>query len=168
MQDITSKDTSVNQLAAYYRKAIQHRYIVEGDYILDYGCGKNYYNTICFAYANSFDVCLYDPYHMSEDSNRATTQHSNMVHVTGITCNNVLNVLKTVDMVKVLLHLQDMAIDYGVTIMFTIYEGDKSGIGRHTKRDCYQRNERISAYVETIHLYFEHVSVKHGIIKAAM
>lgn len=35
-------------------------------------------------------------------------------------------------------------------IIFKIYEGDKSGIGKITKNDCYQRNEKTENYVQMI------------------
>ena len=41
----------------------------------------------------------------------------------------------------------------------TVYEGDKSWVGRETKKDCYQRNETIDAYILT---YLD--KIKHGVI----
>ena len=49
----------------------------------------------------------------------------------------------------------------GAAVMVTVYEGDKSGAGRVTKADCYQRNERIGEYLK----YFgEGFVVKKGVI----
>ena len=36
--------------------------------------------------------------------------------------------------------------EYG-RIIIQIYEGDKSGIGRQTAKDCYQRNEKTEKYL---------------------
>jgi hypothetical protein len=38
-------------------------------------------------------------------------------------------------------------------VYITVYEGDKSGVGRETKKDCWQRNERLYVYLEKFNDY---------------
>lgn len=168
MQQYSSKTTSINKIAKIYKIATKYGYIVKNDYILDYGCGKYLQHAQNYAIDNGFLVIGYDPYNQHEHVNTMNMEHTTMQHVTGIVCNNVLNVLTDSDMEPVLEHLQDLSTDYALTIMFSVYEGDRTGNGRATGKDQYQRNDKLAEYVRIISLYFTHVSVKHGIIKAAM
>ena len=59
-------------------------------------------------------------------------------------CSNVFNVIKEKE---VIYDLYKMIRSFEVPYFITVYEGDKSWVGRETKKDCYQRNETIDAYV---------------------
>ena len=71
-------------------------------------------------------------------------------------CSNVFNVIKEKE---VIYDLYFMIASFNVPFFITIYEGDKTWVGRETKKDCYQRNETIDAYVLT---YLD--KIKHGVI----
>ena len=47
-----------------------------------------------------------------------------------------------------------------------VYEGDKSGIGKQTGKDSYQRNEKLESYLPTIQKVFPNAKIHKGIIHA--
>lgn len=166
MQKITSKNTSVNKLAAFYKKAVKAGIIGYEETVLDYGCGKNIEYLSEFADENNFAVMGYDPYHMTRKQNNTALHHANMRHVDLIACNNVLNVLDD-EALRLACHkIRAIVLKYKVPVYFTVYEGDKSGIGKATKKDCYQRNNKAQRYVEYLKDFFDKVTIKNGIIKA--
>ena len=54
----------------------------------------------------------------------------------------------------------------GQAIFVTVYEGNKSGIGKITKEDCYQRNEPLSDYLKYFNAVFctNDFVIKKGVI----
>ena len=166
MQKITSKNTSVNKLAGFYKKAVKAGIIGNGEVVLDYGCGKNIESLSEFADKNNFAVMGYDPYHMTQEQNENALHHAHMKHVDLITCNNVLNVLENGALNLIVHRLRVLNIKYKIHVYITVYEGDKKGFGRVTKNDCYQRNNKAQRYVEYLKDFFDKVTIKNGIIKA--
>lgn len=162
-QEITSKDTSVNKLAGFYKKALKADIIGHHELVLDYGCGKNHHCIVEFANENNFIVCGYDPYHFP---NEYFFQYNYMKHFDLITCNNVLNVLTDVPLDRMLKRLSRLSKIHNIPVYFTVYEGDKTGHGKITKKDCYQRNEKRLLYVSRLKNYFKSVSISDDIIKA--
>jgi hypothetical protein len=84
-----------------------------------------------------------------------------------IICSNVLNVISDISIVfdivrkifnKVTLRKQ--------AIFVTVYEGDKSGVGKITKKDCYQRNQVLSDYLKYFNAVFctNDFVIKKGVI----
>ena len=160
MQQFTSSATSINssKLPAVYRKAeLRH------DYVLDYGCGK-YTDHIRTALTGKVYL-PYDPYNQPDDVNC----HSMMTVSTvtaldepvDVICSNVLNVIDDDDTVR---SIADQIIRIversGGTGYVTVYEGDRSGTGRQTGTDQYQRNEPLRSYLK----YFPTGSIRKGMI----
>lgn len=166
MQKITSKNTSINKLAAFYKKAVKAGIIGEQTIVLDYGCGKNLEYLSKFADENNFAVIGFDPYHLDDEANKTALHHASLKHVDFVACNNVMNVLQDQDLKLLVLKLQVIRLKYKIPVYFTVYEGDKSGQGRETKKDCYQRNNKATRYVEYLKDFFDNVTIKNGIIKA--
>ena len=56
--------------------------------------------------------------------------------------------------------------DNDTKIFITIYEGDKTGVGKITKKDCYQRNESIQKYLEYCNIVSskKNFVIKKGVI----
>ena len=47
-----------------------------------------------------------------------------------------------------------------------VYEGDKSGKGKQTGKDAYQRNEKLDAYLPTVQSVFPNAKIHKGVIHA--
>lgn len=119
-----------------------------------------------FAGINNFAVIGYDPYHLTQADN---VQAMLMLRgCTTIVCNNVLNVLTDQALHACIQELKGMAVIAQSDVYITVYEGDRTGKGRNTKKDCYQRNATNKAYVEVLQSYFPDVTCKYGIIKCSI
>lgn len=162
-QIYTSENTSINTLNGAY-KNIVGKYPL-GTSILDIGCGK--YNTNKeFANNNGFVWFGIDPYNRTHEYNETSLNALYNWCKTPdiIMLNNVLNVIAESD---VLIDVLGQAYDYAgndTDIYITIYEGDKSGVGKVTTKG-YQRNEKLIKYREYISEWFDVISVKGNILK---
>lgn len=74
-----------------------------------------------------------------------------------VTISNVLNVIKEWEHRFEVLEMAFAFSKPTATIYITVYEGDKSGVGRQTKDDCYQLNRATADYVGEILTVFPHV-----------
>lgn len=163
-QTYTSAGTSINstRLPAVYRK-FPARF---GGLLLDYGCGR-YTDHIrnVVETAAKMTYLPYDPYNQPEDTNEATWDAvrwatTNVVPV-DVVCSNVLNVIDDDETVRsIAQQISAIARSTGGTAYITVYEGDRSGIGRRTGPDQYQRNQPLEYYVR----FFESGSIQHGMI----
>ena len=76
-----------------------------------------------------------------------------------IICSNVLNVIAEENaLCNVLNQLYDYSAE-NTDVYITIYEGDKSGVGKETTKG-YQRNEKLSKYTDYISEWFNVEKVK--------
>jgi hypothetical protein len=80
-----------------------------------------------------------------------------------IVCNNLLNVIKED---QILAEIVQHIATFDVQAIFSVYEGNKSGIGSATKKDCYQRNETKKSYIPLLKRFFDTVYTKKGLIIA--
>ena len=164
IQEISSKMTSINTLNRAYKEIVSQ--YPRATTILDIGCGK-YDTNMKFANEHDFVWFGVDPYNRSEKWNRenikAMYDWCNAPDI--IMCNNVLNVLKEVNvMMNVLGQIYDYARDE-TDIYITIYEGDKSGVGKVTTKG-YQRNQKLNDYKDYILEFFDVIDIiKPNIIK---
>lgn len=148
-QTRTSAATSINRnrLPAVYSRF----QFVPGSVVFDYGCGR-YTDHIRAALTG----CIYipfDPYNQPEEVNeksrflfsflaRFTTRPAVVI------CSNVLNVIDDADALQAVAdEITDMVRTTGGKALVTVYEGDRTGHGRETGPDQYQRNERIRDYL---------------------
>lgn len=162
MQTYTSKATSINsgKLPAVFRKADFRSCMV-----MDYGCGK--YIDHIKAHVNGLHRAYlpYDPYNQPEKRNAATiTIVCNAMHrhvPVDVVCSNVLNVIDDTETISTIAKdIESIAKATGGTGYITVYEGDRSGIGRKTGADQYQRNEKIRSYLR----FFRNATIKNGMI----
>lgn len=181
-QTCTSKNTSVNsaKLPAVFKK-INYGALTwnsDGSYrrllIVDYGCGK-YYNTTSGLLSQiigplypdlEWAYLAYDPYWKPWD----VKTHDNLtledwivrwktVNKNGVVicvCANVLNVIDNRAEVR---YIKDRLWNISEYSFFSVYEGDKSGIAKTTKKDCFQRNLPLMAYADD-HFF----STKNGVL----
>lgn len=73
--------------------------------------------------------------------------------------------IATKDLMEGVINQAARAITAKGTAIFTIYEGDRSGVGRATKAG-YQRNAKASSYVSSMRKYFDHVEPHGNVILA--
>lgn len=141
MQTCTSRNTSINskKLPAIV-KAIDWD-LYRGQSVLDYGGGK--YDNLKDYLKAEYDITLhvYDKYNRSHEENIEAERCKPSL----IICSNVLNVIDSNADIYDITKLLD---SYRVTTVYSIYEGDKSGIGCYTKPDCYQRNAKAGEYIK--------------------
>lgn len=170
-QEFTSKNTSINstKLPSIYHNRYFTRYvqsIIDNKgtcCIIDYGCGK-YTDHIAMdlytKYHGLAAIKFYDKYNQPASVNKDTFYYMTLADV--IVVSNVLNVIKEEETMRSLIHdvSESIARSHGFAY-FTIYEGNKSGFGRQTKDDCWQRNEKAENYIPLLNEYFNYV-VRHG------
>lgn len=147
-QKYTSADTSINSKK---RPAIYGKVNYTDGTVIDYGCGKHFDE-----YGLPANVRGYDPYNRPDGD--ALNGHYDKAF-----CSNVLNVIaeKEVrnDILKTMKALADV-------VYITVYEGDGTGKGKPTKKDCYQLNRKTREYLDEVREVFQTVSIKRGVIIA--
>lgn len=163
IQKITSANTSINctKLPAIYNK-INFSKFRNGFNILDYGCGKfnNSKNYITSIGGNWWG---YDPFNRTEEENMLCYGN----YYDCIICSNVLNVISdTLIIYDIIKQIFNKTTLRKQAIFVTVYEGDKSGMGKITKKDCYQRNESLTNYVKYFNTIFctNDFVIKKGVI----
>lgn len=140
----TSMNTSTNasRPAAAYGFCERNNLFVKRT-VLDYGCGKYWEN--CKAYAKEHGALNwtgFDPFWKPQNLRFRVFDT--------IICANVLNVIEDDrELNWCIQNVLTMLDALGVAV-FQIYEGNKSGIGRETKPDCWQRNEKAQKYADRI------------------
>lgn len=161
MQTYTSKATSINagKLPAVYNKVRFGSRI-----ILDYGCGR-YTDHIRKHLAGEHVYLPYDPFNQPEDVNNESmfaVQDAIKSHTpVDVVLSNVLNVINDDWIILGIAHeIEFITEETGGTGYITVYEGNRSGIGKQTGKDQYQRNEPLRSYLK----YFRNAKIKNGMI----
>lgn len=163
-QEITSKNTSINsaKLPAVYNKIDWNKF--QHIKVLDYGCGK-FNNAKDYITSMNGKWFGYDPYNRTESENMACIGK----WFNCIVCSNVLNVLSDTALVyDVLRKISDYIFYASQKVFITVYEGDKSGIGKMTKDDCYQRNQKTTEYLSMVQkILGDNYVIKNNVITNA-
>jgi len=138
-----SANTSINskKLPAISKKVKWKDY--RGKKVLDFGGGKfNNFKEWLYKEFN-IDLLIYDKFNRSELENIDALKSLNNGEVSLIICSNVLNVIKEDLIIKDIIK----TVEGGkVPFIFTVYEGNRTGEGKPTKKDCYQRNQKLKEY----------------------
>ena len=159
---ISSKNTSINskRVPAIFKKIdwINHG----GKINVDIGGGK--YNT-AVEYLKQFDVTniIFDPYNRSTEENIKAICDVVIYGAESATISNVLNVIPRKDKRIALLKT---AKRWANIVFISVYEGDKSGIGKETKKDCWQENRKLREYFDEVGEVFEEYTIYNGMIVA--
>jgi len=162
MQNFTSARTSVNRsrLPAVYRKAN-----LTAPLVMDYGCGK--YIAHIDEYVRSLHKVYlpFDPFNQPKHENAVTVTYvANAMHVhypVDVICSNVMNVIDSEGEISRIAHyIEEITSATGGTGYVTVYEGDRSCVGRQTGKDQYQRNAPLSDYLR----FFHHATIQNGMI----
>lgn len=162
MQNFTSSATSINKtkLPAVYRRAK-----LTAPLVFDYGCGKYTDHIEEHVKADHHVYLPYDPYNQPDDVNKfSVTMVINAMHThfpVDVICSNVLNVIDSLaDVSRICHHIEEIVMATGGTGYVTVYEGDRSSIGRQTGRDQYQRNAPLYDYLR----FFHNATIKNNMI----
>lgn len=142
MQTYTSANTSINnvKLPTLYNKV---KFV---GHVLDYGCGKYIEHLRRKVLQTATSFWYYDKYNQSKITNNEALDFGYTYGFNTIVCANVLNVIDDETTIYNILNELMCLLHRGGDIYIQIYEGDKSGKGKATKKDCYQRNESVKAY----------------------
>ena len=147
MQKFTSANTSINRnkLPKVYRKVP-----ITGA-VLDYGCGKYISHIKHFLWDNDAYLLPYDPYNQTHEVNWRTIRELKRIRdekePLTIVCSNVLNVIDDDETVQdICERIERWINDTDGIAYITVYEGNKSGVGKQTGKDQYQRNEPLVFY----------------------
>lgn len=137
-------------------------------YVLDYGCGRYIDHIADHVAQYRAEYLPYDLYNQPKDINLSSMQTvENVQKIAGkmvVVCANVLNVI---DSDYIIESIADKFVGYaigGAAVFVTVYEGDKSSIGRVTGTDQYQRNQKVREYLKFFGANF---TIKKGVITNA-
>lgn len=161
MQKFTSAKTSINKnrIPVLFSKVD----FTGVESILDYGGGK-FDNTKNLFQSKGKKFFVYDKFNRSEKHNESVLR-AVQGGVDIVTCSNVLNVIDShTARLQVIKDCYNYTKDKAV---FTVYEGDKTGIGRSTQKDCFQLNRKTKDYLEEISSVFSKVEIKNNVIYAS-
>lgn len=161
-QTFSSSATSINagKLPAVYRKAN-----LSAPLVMDYGCGKYTEHIRNHVFSLHHAYLPYDPYNQPDEVNAstATIVCNAMVRKlpVDVICSNVLNVIDDdATVAKVARHIEEITTMSGGTGYVTVYEGNRSGTGRQTGPDQYQRNAPLRDYLR----FFRSAVIRNGMI----
>lgn len=130
--------------------------------LLDYGCGK-YTDHIRVALPGTAYI-PYDKYNQPDAVNRRAEIYVRSFQAAGVAvdvvCSNVLNVIAEDAVIESIAADIRGIIAGGGTAYITVYEGNRSGAGRQTGPDQWQRNEKLSAYLR----FFPGAEIRRGMI----
>ena len=153
-QRYTSAGTSINKnkLPAVFNKVVFNK----GSSVLDYGCGRYIDHIRAKVTEQGCKYYPYDPYNLPSSKLPEG-------EVTYGVCSNVLNVIAEdnimEDIIKTVCEKSEIA-------YFTVYEGDKTGVGKATGKDSYQRNAKTIWYVELMQkMGYSNVMVYKNVIQ---
>ena len=163
MQNYTSANTSINstKVPAVFKKI----YWTAGRVNLDLGGGK-YDTATDWLEERGVMNLIYDPYNRPKAHNTTVLRYAYDEGVDYVTISNVLNVIDDPNARRMLLQKAWLALKDGHFCFITVYEGDKSGIGRKTKNDCWQNNMRLREYLDEVHEVFGNAHIEDGMIVA--
>jgi len=165
-QKFTSAATSINKskLPKGYSAVGKHFGWKKGSTHIDIGGGR-FDNAIEHLAKHGVTGHVYDPY------NRSPEHNENVIKSVGGKADtaslfNVLNVIQEPEHHVTALRKAHESLRPGGRVFIGVYEGDKSGKGKQTGKDSYQRNERLGAYLDTVKQVFPNATIRGGIIHA--
>lgn len=165
-QEYTSAATSQSQVAKGFGVVAKRIGWERGTVNLDLGGGR-YDHGVKFLAGHGVDSHVLDPYNRPQEHNeRVSKLVSGRGGADSVTVFNVLNTIKEPEVHHDVLRSAKEHLKPGGKLYLSVYAGDKSGTGRRTKTDSWQRNEPVGAYLETVRKHFPDAELRHGIIHA--
>lgn len=164
-QTFSSAKTSIRQISKPYKTHLDKFGFRKNALILDYGGGK-YDDAKDFMAKYGFNVLVYDPYNRSADHNKMVMSAVAKRKPDYIICANVLNVIKENAIVDDVIKRIKRISGPDTVCIFSVYEGNRTGHGKQSGPDQYQRNQKTDSYIPMISKYFPHVIKRYGLIYA--
>lgn len=161
-QQYTSAKTSINKdkLPAVFNKLDWD----SGSVNLDVGGGK-FDNATEFLADKNVKNLVYDPFNRTAEHNTMVLNEARNTADTA-TISNVLNVIPDeANQIKTL-ETAYKHIKPNGKVYITVYEGNKSGVGKVTGADQYQQNKKLQDYLSTVKKVFPNVKIEKGMIIA--
>lgn len=160
IQKITSAGTSVKQVPSILSKILEEvkspaRFLLGISDVLDMGGGKYDLLTKKFQ-ALSIRNWVYDPFNRSLEHNLFVLRMLITRKADIAICSNVLNVIRE-RAARDLMHDQIKSMADG-RAFFTVYEGDKSSIGRKTAKG-WQSNRPVNSYLRELRRHYGSVDI---------
>ena len=165
MQTFTSASTSINssKLPAIFRRLVW----AVGEVNLDMGGGKFDNATEYLRDTYGAENLVLDPYNRPKEQNKAIVARLLAKGANTCTVSNVLNVIDSEDARLQTLRAAKSLLKDGGAIYITIYEGDRSSVGRQTGKDSWQNNRPLKGYLEEVKKVFPNATTKYGMIIAS-
>lgn len=174
-QEHTSADTSLNQVSSGLKHATATGMIKPNSVNVDVGGGKyDAGKSHVEKSVHGASLHVHDPFNRSESHN-AAVEHAHQGKADYVGLHNVLNVIKEPEHRATALHTVKKFLKPGGTAHITVYEGDKSGVSRMTKKDSgrgssWQNHQATKSYVPEVKSAFPdhhvHVKGKHIIVSS--
>ncbi len=165
-QEFTSAATSQSQIAKGLGVLAKKGVLKSGTVNLDLGGGR-YDHGVKFLAGHGVTSHVLDPFNRSPEHNQKVTE---TIQQKGgadtVTVFNVLNTIKEPEVHLDVLQTAKKHLRRGGGLWLGVYGGDRSGVGKKTKADSWQRNEPLGAYLETVRKVFPNAVVRHGLIHA--
>ena len=165
-QEYTSAGTSQSQVAKGFGIVAKHIGWKPDTLNVDLGGGR-YDHGVKFLAAHGVESHVLDPFNRSPEHNQKVAE---LVKARGgadtVTLFNVLNTIKEPEIHREVLKAAQSHLRPGGRLFVSVYSGDKSGVGRQTKKDSWQRNEELKAYLKTVHSVFPNAGIQKGVIHA--
>ena len=161
-QTFTSASTSINsaRLPSVYRRAD-----FSALFVFDYGCGKYTDHIDDYLRQGGRVLIPFDPFNQPSNINYEARRFVHFCIGHGfpldVVCSNVLNVIDSETSIKTIAwNIENIITKTGGHGYITVYEGDRSGTGKQTGKDQYQRNEPLRNYLR----FFRNATIKNNMI----
>ena len=106
---------------------------------------------------------IYDPFNRDFRHNLNVVMDMAINRADTATISNTLNVIrergKRIELLR-------CAKRWAEVVFISVYEGDKTGTGRQTKKGCWQENRKLEDYIPEVFEVFENVRIEKGMIIA--
>ena len=164
-QEFSSAGTSINstKLPTGYTTVAKKFGWKKGTTHIDIGGGK-FDNGVKFLENLGVNAHVYDPYNRPAEHNQKVMETVGKQGADTASLFNVLNVIREPEYQEEALQTAHSTLKPGGRIFIGIYEGDRSGQGRQTKKDSWQNNHSTAAYLDTVRKVFPNAVLQHGII----
>ena len=167
-QKYTSANTSINKTktAEAFTKLLKKNVFKKGSVNLDIGGGRfDNANDLLKDKAGAKNI-VYDPFNRTKAHNAKVAKQVSGGKVDTVTINNTLNVIEdTPNQIRVLEQAKD-AVKADGKVYISVYQGDKSGVGRATSEDSFQQMKPLADYLETVQKVFPDAKIVNGMIEA--
>jgi hypothetical protein len=168
IQQLTSKNTSINKnkLPKIISGIQKVKGWIENSRNLDLGGGK--YDNVTAYLNKTFNIenIIYDPFNRSKEHNEMVGKFIEKNKVDTVTISNVLCVIRENEIKLRTLMQAYEALKPGGMVYISVYEGNKTGIGRKTGTDQWQENSIISNYTPLVNSVFGSSQIKYNMIIA--